>query len=159
MSSERLKVNFSQDEADSKVREVPPSGTYLCSVVDAEIREVKPGSPNVGKPYWSLRYVIQDGRYADSSIFANVMLFSTDKTGTLSQLSQLLKALGYTVSAGEFEIPTDEEIQGKMLMVTGRKVPAGTKDGKDFPEQFRVTGYKAADSTGSKPAGNSSILP
>lgn len=158
--SERLKVNFSQDEADSKVREIPPSGTYLCSVVDLEIKEVKPGTPNVGKPYWNIRFVVQDGRYAGSSIFSNVMLFSTEKSGTLSQLSMFLKALGYEITQGEFELPDDEAIQGKQLMVTGRKVPAGTdKNGKDFNEQFRVSGFKAADSTGAKSSTNTSVLP
>lgn len=158
--SERLKVNFSQDEAESKVREIPPSGTYLCSVVDIEDKEVKPGSPNVGKPYWNLRFVIQDGRYEGSSIFSNVMLFSTEKSGTLSQLSMFLKALGYIITPGEFELPDNDQIQGKQLMVTGRKVPAGTdKNGKDFNEQFRVSGFKPADAAAAKVAGNASVLP
>lgn len=159
--SERLKVNFSQDEAASQVREIPPSGTYLCSVVDIEMKEVKPGSANVGKPYWNIRYVIQDGRYAGSSIFANVMLFSTDKPGTLSQLAQFLKALGFEITPGDFDLPDAEELQGKQLMVSGRKVPAGTnnKDGKDYNEQFRVSGYKKSDSAGSKVSGNGSMLP
>ncbi len=158
--SERLKVNFSQEEADSKVYEIPPSGTYLCSVVDVELKFVKPGSQNVGKPFWNIRFVIQDGRYAGSSIFSNVMLFSTEKSGTLSQLSQLLKALGFTITPGDFEVPEDEELQGKMLMVTGRKVAAGTdKNGKDFNEQFRVSGFKVADTSGMKSTSNSSVLP
>lgn len=156
----RLKVNFSQDEANSQVREIPPSGTYLCSIVDLEIKEVKPGSENVGKPYWNVRFVVQDGKYAGSSIFSNVMLFSTQKSGTLSQLAMFLKALGYDISQGEFELPDDEEIQGKQILVTGRKVPAGTdKNGKDYNEQFRVSGFKAADSTGAKAATSQSILP
>lgn len=156
----RLKVNFSQDEADSQVREIPPTGTYLCSIVDISIKEVKPGSQNAGKPFWNIRFVVQDGRYAGSSIFSNVMLFSTEKSGTLSQLSQFLKALGYAVTQGEFEVPDDEELQGKTLMVTGRKVPAGTdKNGHDYNEQFRVSGFKKADASGSKVSGNSSILP
>jgi len=158
--SQRLKVNFSQDEAESQVREIPPSGTYLCSVVDVDMKEVKPGSPNVGKPFWNIRFVVQDGKYAGSSIFSNVMLFSTEKSGTLSQLSQFLKALGYTITPGEFEIPDDEELQGKQITVTGRKVPAGTdKNGKDFNEQFRVSGFKAADASGMKSTSNSSVLP
>lgn len=155
-----LKVNFSEDEASSQVREIPPTGTYLCSVVDVDLREVKPGSPNVGKPYWSLRFVVQDGKYAGSSIWSNVMLFSTEKSGTLSQLAQFLKALGYVITAGDFEIPDDAAIQGKSIMVNGRKVPAGTdKNGKDYNERFQVSGYKKADGASSKPTGNSSLLP
>lgn len=155
-----LKVNFSQNEAEAQVREIPPSGSYLCNLVDIKLTEVKPGSENAGKPYWNIRYVVQDGRYSNTSIFTNVMLFSTTKDGTLAQLSQLLKALGYTITPGEFELPDPEELQGKQLMVTGRKVPAGTaKDGRDYNEQFRVTGYKAVDAGSKMSSGGSSLLP
>lgn len=158
-----LKVNFSQDEADSAPREVLPTGAYPVSIVDIEHREVKPGSPNVGKPYWSIRFVVQDGnKYAGQSIFANIMLFSTDKSGTLSTLAQFLKALGYDISQGEFELPDNDEIQGKTLTVIGRKLPAGPdrKSGKDLPERFQVNAYKKLD--GSSPFNkgtSSSMLP
>lgn len=154
-----LKVNFSQEEAESKAREIPPTGTYSCSIVDISMKEVNPGSPNVGKPYWNIRFVIQDGRYEGSSLFSNIMLFETDKSGTLSSLSQFLKALGYTITPGEFEIPDEDEIQGKQIIVIGRKVPAGTdKHGKSFPEQFRVSGYKKLDGVSAKATSTSSSL-
>lgn len=156
-----LKVNFSQDEADSTAREVPPTGAYPVAIVDVETREVKPGSPNVGKPYWSIRFVIQEGnKYAGGSLFANIMLFSTDKSGTLSTLAQFLKALGYDISQGEFELPDNDEIQGKLMTVIGRKLPAGPdkKTGKDLNERFQINAYKKADGFMQKST-SSSMLP
>src|SRR6188768_4069110 len=143
-----LKVNFSQDEAESTAREVLPTGAYPVAIVDVETRDVKPGSPNVGKPYWSIRFVVQEGnKYAGNSVFANIMLFSTEKSGTLSTLSQFLKALGYDITAGEFELPDNDEIQGKTLTIIGRKLPAGLdkKSGKELNERFNINAYKKLD--------------
>lgn len=156
-----LKVNFSQDEANSTAREVLPTGSYPVAIVDVETREVKPGSPNAGKPYWSIRFVVQEGnKYAGNSAFANIMLFSTDKSGTLSTLSQFLKALGYDITAGEFELPENDEIQGKTLTLIGRKLPAGPdkRTGKELNERFQVSSYKKLDGAPQKSA-SSSMLP
>jgi len=155
-----LKVNFSQDEAESTAREVLPTGAYPVAIVDVETREVKPGSANVGKPYWSIRFVVQDGnKYAGNSVFANIMLFSTEKSGTLSTLSQFLKALGYEITPGEFEIPDNDEIQGKLLTIVGRKLPAGPdrKTGKELPERFNVNAYKKMDVSTTKSTSNSML--
>lgn len=155
-----LKVNFSQQEADSAPREVLPSGEYNCRVVDIETRDVKPGSENVGKPYWAIRFVVDEGKYSGNSLFSNIMLFE-GKDGTLSSLSQFLRALGYDVTAGEFELPDDEDISGKLLTVIGRKLAAGydKKAGKDLPDRFKVTGYKRTNVGSVKTSGNSSLLP
>lgn len=156
-----LKVNFSQDEADSTPREVLPTGAYPVAVVDVEMREVKPGSANVGKPYWGIRFVVQEGnKYAGQSIYTNIMLFSTDKSGTLSTLAQFLKALGYEITPGEFEIPDSDEIQGKLLTVIGRKLAAGPdrKTGKDLPERFQVSAYKKLDGASPFNKGTSSSM-
>lgn len=155
-----LKVNFSQNEAESTAREVPPTGAYPVAIVDVETREVKPGSPNVGKPYWSIRFVIQEGnKYEGGSMFANIMLFSTDKSGTLSTLAQFLKALGYDISEGEFELPDNDEIQGRTLTVIGRKLLAGPdkKTGKDLNERFQINAYKKLDGSAPKSAVNSML--
>lgn len=156
-----LKINFSKNEAESSAREIIPSGAYVCNVVDVETRDVKPGSPNVGKPYWNLRFVVSEGKYAGNSIFGNIMLFSTDKEGTLSSLAQFLKALGYEVTEGEFDLPEDDEIQGKSLVVVGRKLAAGPdpKTKRDLPERFKISGYKRIDGAAAAKATNSSLLP
>lgn len=155
-----LKVNFSQDEAESTARVVLPTGEYVVSVVDVETKEVKPGGPNAGKPYWSIRFVVQEGKYEGNSAFANIMLFSTDKSGTLSSLAQFLKALGYEITSGEFELPDDEEIQGRQLIIAGRKYLAGPdkRTGKDLPDRFQVNGYKKSDGSAPKQS-SGSLLP
>lgn len=156
-----LKVNFSQEEANSKAREVLPTGEYLVSVVDVETKVVNPGSTNAGKPYWNIRFVVQEGKYEGNSAFSNIMLFSTDKPGTLSTLSQFLKSLGYEISTGEFELPEDEEIQGRALIIVGRKYPAGLdrRSGKDLPDRFQVNGYRSVNGGAAPKTANASMLP
>jgi hypothetical protein len=153
-----LKVNFSKDEAESKAREIVPSGEYHCKVVEVEQKDVKPPSLNVGKPYWAVQFVIQTDKYAGNRLFANIMLFE-GKDGTLGSLSQFLKALGYDVTPGEFELPEADDLIGRDLNVKGNKIPAGfnKKAGRDLPERFNVTGYKPANVT--VKTGNSSLLP
>src|SRR5262245_54232066 len=155
-----LKVNFSKSEADSTAREVIPSGAYLCHISDVKTAEVKPGSPNQGKPYWNMRFTVAEGKYAGNSVFSNIMLFETDKEGTLSSLAMLLKAVGIEVTPGEMELPEDEELLGKQLIVIGRKLLAGfdTKARRDLPDRFKVTGYRKADTSVVK-SGSNSMLP
>ncbi|SRR6266487_1772337 len=153
-----LKVNFSQNEAESTAREVIPTGEYHCKIVDIEIREVKPGSRNVGKPYWNLRFVVQTGQYEGNSIYGNIMLFE-DKDGTLGSLSQFLKALDFDVQAGEMELPDQEDLISRDINVRGRKLLAGfdKKAQKDLPDRFQIQGYKRANVA--VKTGDSSLLP
>lgn len=154
-----LKVNFSKDEAESKAREVIPTGEYTCNIAEIELREVKPGSPNVGKPFWNVQFVVDEGDYAGNRVFANIMLFE-GKDGTLGQLSQFLKALGYDVTPGEFELPEADDLIGKALNVRGVKKGAGydKKAGRDLNERWQVSGYKPAKTVTAK-TGNTSLLP
>jgi|SRR5882757_1061594 len=154
-----LKVNFSKDEAESTAREVPSSGEYYCKVVEVEMKEVKPGSANVGKPYWAIQFVIQDGTFAGSRLFSNIMLFE-GKDGTLSSLSQFLKAIGYDVQAGEFDLPDADDLIEKDINVKGTKYLAGwdKKAQRDLPDRFQVRSYKPAK-VGTKPNPNSDLLP
>jgi len=150
-----LKVNFTDREATSTVREIPPSGEYLVAITDGEIKDVKPGRKNTGKPYWQLRFVIQDGAYAGSSLIASVMLFD----GALFSFAQLMKALGYDVNSGDFLIPSLDEIIGKNVNVRGFKKPPSTlPDGTELSERFEIKGYKTASRSGAK-SGDSSLLP
>jgi len=150
-----LKVNFSSNEAESTVREIPPSGEYLVAVTDGEIKEVKPGRKNTGKPFWQLKMVIQNGTYGGTSLMCSVMLFD----GALYTFSQLMKALGYDVTSGDFLVPELDEVIGKNVNVRGYKMPAKTlPDGTELTERFEIRGFKPA-SQPSKQAGNSSLLP
>lgn len=152
-----MKVNFTDQEAESKVYEVPPSGEYLCFIRAIELKHVKPGSENAGKPYWFVQFRIAEGPYENSSVISNIMLFA-GKPGTLSSLSQLMKAIGYNIQAGEFELPDPEDIQGKQVLVRGTKKKAETKDGRDLPERFQISGYKKP-SDQRVSAGVDSLLP
>ena len=154
-----LKVNFSQNEAESTVREVPVSGEYHCKISEIEHREVKPGSKNVGKPYWNIKFVIQGPeKYTGTGVYSNIMLFEGED-GTLGSLAQFLKALNFDVSAGEMELPEPDDIIGKDVNVKGTKLLAGfdKKSQRDLPDRFQIRGYKKADVA--VKAGNSTLLP
>lgn len=154
-----IRVNFSSDEAASTVREIPPSGEYLCFVDNIELKEVNPQSDNAGKPYWNIMFKIADGTYANSRLFSNVMLFE-GKSGTLSALAQFLKAVGFQLpmGGGEFVLPDAEDLIGKQVLVRGSKKKAETVNGRELRERFNVTGYKPA-TAGAKASGPASLLP
>jgi hypothetical protein len=149
-----LKVNFTDQEATSTVREIPPSGEYLVAITNGEIKEVKPGRKNTGKPFWQLTLVIQDGAYAGSSLLSSIMLFD----GALYSLSQLMKALGYDITSGDFVLPALDDIIGKTVVVRGYKRPAETKDGQELSERFEVKGFKPPSKSEAKQV-NNSLLP
>jgi hypothetical protein len=152
-----IKVNFTTEEADSKVFDVPPSGEYICYIRNIELKQVKPGGENAGKPYWFVQFTVAEGPYEKSSLISNIMLFA-GKPGTLSSLSQLMKAIGFDITAGEFELPDAEDIVGKKVLVRGTKKKAETKDGRDLPERFQISGYKSV--SGARVAsGVDSLLP
>jgi hypothetical protein len=153
--SQPLKVNFTDEEAGSKVREIPPTGEYLVAITDGEIKEVKPGRKNTGKPFWQLRLVIQDGAYAGTTLISSVMLFD----GALYSFSQLMKALDYDVNTGDFKVPDLDDIIGKNVNVRGNKMPAKSlPDGTDLSERFEVKGFKPPARKDAK-VGDSSLLP
>jgi hypothetical protein len=150
-----LKVNLSSKEAESTSLDVLPSGKYICNIVEVTIEEVKPGKKNVGKPYWKIRFVVQEGKYAGRNIYGTVMLFE----GALYSFSQIMKALGYDATPGDITVPDTDEIEGKTIVVRGIKKAASTDPdtGRDMPERFEVKGYQAAGVT--QKTGDTSILP
>lgn len=153
-----LKVNFTSEEAGSTVREVPPSGDYVVNITGGELKEVKPGRKNSGRPYWQLKFVIQEGKYTGTTLISSVMLFE----GALYSLAQLMKALGYKLSDGDNDLPGVEDLLGRQLVVRGEKKPARTMpDGTELSERLEIRGYKAAPSGGGPLASNASnsILP
>lgn len=149
-----LKVNFSSNEASSEARVIPPSGEYTVNITDGEIKEVKPGKKNTGKPFWQLKYVVQEGQYSGTSLMSSIMLFD----GALYSFAQLMKALGYDVNAGDFEVPTLDDVIGKTINVKGMKRPAETKDGTELNERFEIKSYKSTGKVSASQA-SSNILP
>ncbi len=103
-----LKVNFSDKEASSEARdfEPVPSGKYNAKVTEITLEECGENSKNPGKPYWNIEFTIQDGQYTDRKVWSNCMLFSP----ALYTFSQLMKALGYNVEEGDFEVPDPDEL-------------------------------------------------
>lgn len=151
-----LKVNFTEEEASSKAREVPPSGEYHVALTDGSLEVVKPGRKNTGKQYWKCTFVIQEDKYKGVTIFSTVMLFD----GALYSLSQLMSALGYNVNSGEFQVPHIDELFGKELIVRGIKRPAFIgEDGKEISERFEIKSYKPLRDVSGHKATTSNPLP
>lgn len=150
-----LRVNFSEKEASSAPREIPPTGEYTVAITDGEIKEVQPGKKNSGKPFWQLKYVIQDGAYEGTSLMSSIMLFD----GALYSFAQLMRALGYELpKQGAFEAPTLDDIIGKTINVRGTKMPPKTDGERELPERFEIKGYKKVNKAAAK-ADNNSLLP
>lgn len=151
-----IKVNFTSEEAESTVREIPPSGEYTVNITNGVLKEVKPGRKNVGKSYWQLTLVIQEGPYAGASLMSSVMLFD----GALYSFAQLMKALDYNLGAGEFFAPELDDIIGKTVNVKGFKMPAKTMpDGQELSERFEIKGYKKANVVKTAASAATSMLP
>lgn len=151
-----IKVNFTNEEASSRVRDVPPSGEYVVNITDVKSKSVKPGKANSGKPFWQLTLVIQDGAYAGVSLLSSVMLFD----GALYSCAQLMTALGHNINEGGFVLPSAETLLGKTVIVKGYKRPAGTTpDGQDLAERFEVKGFKPFKGGSASKSADSSLLP
>src|SRR5215203_3323478 len=105
MAKDDLRVNFSTEEAESKAFDFDPipSGKYHVKVTEITDKE-STSEKNFGKPYWNVELTIQDGKYADRKLWANVMLFD----GALYSLAQLLKATGHEDAMKSGKIPDKE---------------------------------------------------
>lgn len=135
-----LKVNFSSEEAASEGKSFDPipKGEYHVKITDVELRECGENSKNPGKPYWALQFTVQDGQYENSKVWTNCMLFSP----ALYTLSQLMKALGHNITAGEFELPDSEDLIGRDVVIIV-KVQGKRKVGdKEYDERNDVSGIK-----------------
>jgi len=137
-----LKVNFSSEEASSEARSVEllPRGEYHVKITDVEDRECGDNSKNPGKPYWGIQFTVQDGQYEDRKLWTNCMLFSP----ALYTLSQLMKALGYNIKEGDFELPDSDDLIGRDVVVAVRIKPASKgADGQEYDKRNEVQGIKA----------------
>jgi len=166
--TEGLRVNFSDKEAASEARSVEllPRGEYHVSITDIELRESQ-SEKNYGKPYWGIEFTIQEGPYADRKAWTNCMLFE----GALYTLSQLMKATGYDITAGDFEVPNPYDLIGKEVVVSivkqGKR--SNKQTGEEYDERNEVKGIKAYDAdtfkvgatqkAAAKSGGKSNLLP
>jgi len=156
-----IKVVLSAKEADSKVLEPIPSGFYLVTLTDVELRESK-SEKNKGKPYYSIEHTVAEGTYEGRKVFSNVMLFE----GALYSAVQLVAALsGEQPEEGELEIPSAEELLGAQVWakvkIVGERtvVDPATGEKKTYERKNEVGGYKAQAPTANATPGSSSLLP
>jgi hypothetical protein len=112
--AEALRVNFSDQEAGSEAFDFEPipSGKYHVKITEIT-EKASTSEKNPGKPYWNVEMVIQDGKYVDRKIWANVMLFD----GALYSLSQLLKATGNAKALETGKIPPAESFITQSVIV------------------------------------------
>lgn len=159
MSQPHLRLNLSDDEAKSEVRnyEVLPNGEYMCKIIEVLSKEVQPGKKHSGKPYYNIKFIVDEGKYEGRSLFSNVMLFE----GALYSAKQLVEAVApHLIEGNNISIPTPEYLEGKSVIVVGVKYGAGSKR-KDKTtrenDQFEVKGFKSANSP--VKTGDASLLP
>lgn len=157
-----LRLNLSNQEAESKPRSFSPlpSGEYLCNIVEIQEKTVKETAKNAGRPYWNIRFVVDQGdQYDGRNIFANVMLFE----GALYSIKQLVEAVfPDMVDGNDLTVPDADAFEGKQVVVVGLRYPAGSKEKKTGrvreQDEFDVRGYKSSN-VAAKKAPNSSLLP
>jgi hypothetical protein len=132
--TEGLRVNFSDKEATSAALDPIPRGEYHVKITDGEIRYSKSEKHN-GEPYWALELTVQEGPHENRKVWSNVMLFD----GALYSLSQLMKALGYNIEAGDFVVPPIDDLITKDLIVRVTIRP----ETDQYQAQNEVKAYKA----------------
>jgi hypothetical protein len=130
---ENLRVNFSTEEASSEGRdsfEALPSGRYPVVIFDGETRRVKDNAKgNKGKPFWNLQFAVTEDMEwcTNRRFFGSVMLFK----GALYSLSQLMKALGEDIDAGDFKVPPIDDLFGQEIEISVQKVKDTYKMDRD----------------------------
>jgi hypothetical protein len=164
-----IKVVLSNEEAKSTVLEPVPLGWYKVTLSDIELKEVRnapaPGKKdNRGKPFYSIEATINEPEaYEGRKVFTNAMLFE----GALYTISQIMKAMGIDVEAGEVEVPDIEELLGQEFMAKVKITGARKVGEKEYEARNDITGWKAIGEQDVKVAaagaatskGGSSLLP
>jgi hypothetical protein len=112
-----IRVNLSDEEAQSQDREPLPQGKFHYKITDMELMFVKEGSKNAGKPYLNLEFTVQDGKYASRKDWTNAMCFE----GALYTISQILKALGHPINVG----PDGKAKGGELIIPDAREFYVG----------------------------------
>jgi hypothetical protein len=121
---EGFTVNMSDKEASSEIREyeVLPSGYYRVKIDEVDLEEVKAGK-NKGKPMFNFKLIIQDGPYAERSLYNRACLWE----GALYTISQALQAQGLDPKSGR--IPPARWWVGREMVAQVKVVDKKVKDG------------------------------
>jgi hypothetical protein len=146
-----LYIDFSSEEASSESRDYEPlpSGKYLVTITDVELRESQ-SEKNNGKPYYAIEFTVVDdlkgGGFAQAKrkCWTNAMLFKP----ALFTITHIMKATGFPVNEGRVRIPTPAELMGKTLVVGGVKT-GETRDKNDptkvYQPKFEPKSYFGED--------------
>jgi hypothetical protein len=163
--SDGFRVNFSDKEASSEGRsaELLPRGNYHVKVTEGSIEYCGPGSKNPGKPYYNLECTIQSGPHTGRKLFTNAMLFE----GALYTITQIMKSMGISVTAGQMEIPGLNEIIGTDFLVAVVKKPKQEVGDKVYDERNEINSFMKYDPAGvtqiaaggAKKSGATSLMP
>lgn len=162
-----FKLNMSDQEAESKDFEYPPTGKYVVRITDIELGEVSKIGDNFGKPLWKVKLNIEEGPLQGTTIPTSVMLFSP----ALFSLKQLCEALhpefigedGKTLNLPSVEngMPSPDPWLGQIVNIQGTKLPAGSKrkngDIREYDE-FQIK-FKKPASAGAKAAASGIPMP
>lgn len=144
-------VNFTEKEAESKPLDPIARGLYHVKITDIELAFCGPASKNPGKPYWKLEATVQEGNFENRKIWTNVMLFSP----ALYSLSQLMKALGFDIGAGQFRLPDPDTLIGQDIIVKVSVKP----ETDDYDARNEIKQYKPFDAKSPSSAKEATLLP
>jgi len=136
-----ISLNFTAEDLSSNSTGdygVVPAGSYNATIFDVKQETVKSG-PNEGKPRFNIQFRISEGPSENRRVFGYVALY---KAGDYWKTQAFFKALGYDLTAGEFKVPTPQELSGKAI---GVRVKVGKdQDGNDRNE---VAGFDTASAS------------
>lgn len=159
--TETIHVNFSDDEKKSEgvLYEAVPTGEYKCKIVKVELRKVKEGD-NKGKPWWNIQLQCIEGKYLKRTLFASVMLFTSEDKQSAHSLSQLLRAAGHVNALASGQIPPGNDLIAKevIALVQRKKDTYGWEPGQPIEYKNNVTGFKSVGAI-STSKGSSGLLP
>jgi hypothetical protein len=132
-------INFKADALESKSgsMEPVPAGSYNATLFDIKEETVRSG-PNEGKPRLNVQFRISEGQHENRRVFSYVPLYAANDAW---KAASFFKSLGYDVKAGNFKVPSIEDMLGKPIGVR-------VKVGSDMNGQPRneVGGFDAPTS-------------
>jgi len=139
--SDGFRINISDEEAASEGRsaELIPRGDYHVKCTDGELKECGPESKNPGKPYYNLEFTVQTGPHTGRKLFTNAMLFE----GALYTIVQVMKGMGLSVTPGDMEVPSIDEIVGHDFIASVSKSNEKTVGDKTYEPRNEIRGLRA----------------
>lgn len=117
-----------------------PKGTYATTIYSLETTPVKNGD-NAGKPQLKVQLRVSEGQYENRRLFTYVPLY-TGKA--FWKTKAFFEALGYDLSAGNFQVPDNADLLGKPIAAKVTVVPNGVS-GEDENNVAGFAGERSAE--------------